>query len=100
MNTSANKPASQPRAGVFYRGPSLIDGSPIVGIAVFPAGKANAKTGAMLQTYILRDDMSPMKAIQSGATGRKGSPAIVAHGSLAGKFEGNRSARIIPIHAA
>jgi hypothetical protein len=53
---------------VFYRGPSMLDGSPIVGIAVGLAdGSTNRKTGAMVQTYILRADVSPVDAVKSGA---------------------------------
>ena len=51
---------------VFYDGPSMIDGSPIVGIAVTSKSR-NAKTGVMVQTYILRADMFPMEAIRTGA---------------------------------
>lgn len=53
------------RGVVFYRGPSMIDGAPIVAVAVFRSG--NRKTGDMVQTYILRDDMTPTEAIRSGA---------------------------------
>lgn len=38
-----------------YRGPSLIDGTPIVVIAIWRRKAANSKTGAMVQTYILPD---------------------------------------------
>ncbi len=56
----------KPTGFVFYRGPSLIDGSPIIGIAI--TGKStNRKTGNLVQTYILRADMSPMSALMSGA---------------------------------
>lgn len=52
---------------VIYRGPSLLDGKPIVCIAVVTKpGKANSKTGAMMQTYILRSDIHPMAANKSG----------------------------------
>ena len=54
----------QPRAGVIYRGPSMIDGSPIVCVATYT--KSNSKTGAMLQTYILHADISPIDAIRAG----------------------------------
>jgi len=57
----------QPTSGILYRGPSMLDGSPIVCIAVYRKAGSNAKTGAMVQTYILRDDQSPMDAIRSGA---------------------------------
>jgi hypothetical protein len=49
---------------VFYDGPSQIDGSPIVGIAVLSS--RNRKTGDMVQTYILRADMHPVDAVRSG----------------------------------
>lgn len=53
---------------IFYRGPSMLDGSPIVAIATGIAkGSRNTKTGAEVQTWILRDDMSPIDAVKSGA---------------------------------
>lgn len=56
----------QPRSSVIYRGPSMIDGSPIVVVALWST--SNRKTGGMLQTYILADDgQSPLDAIRSGA---------------------------------
>jgi len=52
---------------VIYRGASEIDGAPIVVIAVgFSSPSTNGKTGNMLQTYILREDISPLVAIQTG----------------------------------
>ena len=51
--------------GVFYRGPSLIDGAPIVGVAVY--SDRNSKTGRVLQTYILREDINPLEASKTGA---------------------------------
>jgi hypothetical protein len=53
------------RGFIFYRGPSQIDGAPIVGIAVLRS--TNIKTGDMVQTYILRADMTPLDALASGA---------------------------------
>jgi hypothetical protein len=53
------------RGFIFYRGPSQIDGAPIVGIAVLHSD--NQKTGDMVQTYILRSDMTPLVALASGA---------------------------------
>lgn len=50
--------------GVIYRGPSLLDGKPIVAIAVY--SDTNKKTGTMLQTYILREDIDPREANKSG----------------------------------
>lgn len=50
---------------IFYQGPSMIDGAPIVGIAVLRS--KNGKTGDMVQTYILRADVHPLAALASGA---------------------------------
>lgn len=49
---------------VIYRGPSRIDGKPIVAIAVWDS--TNRKTGNMLQTYILREDIDPLTANKYG----------------------------------
>jgi hypothetical protein len=47
----------------------MLDGAPIVVVATgFASGSANAKTGAgLIQTWILRDDVSPIEAVNSGA---------------------------------
>ena len=50
---------------VFYRGPSQFDGAPIVAIALF-GRSSNRKTGAMVQTYIIRADVAPIDAVQLG----------------------------------
>ena len=50
---------------VFYEGPSLIDGQPIVGIATY--GTKNAKTGDLVQTWIMRSDVNPLAAASTGA---------------------------------
>jgi len=53
---------------IIWRGPSLIDGSPIVVVATgLQKNSANAKTGNLVQTWIIRADMSPMAARESGA---------------------------------
>jgi len=53
---------------ILYTGPSEIDGAPIVVIGIgFASGSSNAKTGDMIQTYVLRADMHPMEAIHTGA---------------------------------
>lgn len=49
---------------VFYNGPSVIDGKPIVAIAT--TRTRNRKTGDMLQTWILRSRIDPVRALQSG----------------------------------
>lgn len=46
----------------------MLDGSPIVAIATgIGTASRNAKTGAMVQTYIIRADMHPIDAVRSGA---------------------------------
>ena len=49
---------------VFYDGPSLIDGSPILGILTFKS--ANSKTGNEAQTWIIRKDERPTVANKKG----------------------------------
>lgn len=56
---------SKAKSAVIYRGPSLIDGAPIVAIAILQSG--NIKTGNMIQTYIIRSDMDPLQASKTGA---------------------------------
>ena len=50
--------------GIIYNGPSLLDGKPIVAIATY--SDRNSKTGKVLQTYIIRSDISPLNASKSG----------------------------------
>jgi hypothetical protein len=57
--------SKQPKGFVIYRGPSHLDGSPIVAIAI--TNSTNAKTGNMVQTYIIRADVLPTEAVKSGA---------------------------------
>lgn len=52
-------------SGIIYRGPSLIDGQPIVVVATY--SNRNRKTGTMVQTYILVDGMKPTDASKCGA---------------------------------
>lgn len=53
---------------VLWRGPSLLDSAPIIAIATGIARNSeNAKTGAMLQTWILREGISPGDAVKNGA---------------------------------
>lgn len=52
---------------ILWQGPSQIDGKPIVLIGIKPKkGKANKKTGGMIQTYILRGDIAPLSALKTG----------------------------------
>jgi hypothetical protein len=57
----------KPRGYVVWQGPSLLDGKPIVLIATLGGRRSNEKTGAMVQTYILRSDIAPIEAMQTGA---------------------------------
>jgi len=57
-----NKPAKKPSGYIIYRGPSLLDGKPIVVVAITKESK-NKKTGGMVQTYILADNgKSPVES--------------------------------------
>jgi len=59
--------AKTPNGYVLYQGPSNIDGKPIVVIATGFANKsANGKTGDMIQTWIIRQDIAPHLAVKSG----------------------------------
>ena len=50
---------------ILYRGPSKIDGKPIV--CIYLSGSTNSKTGNMAQTYILADNgLSPMENSRMG----------------------------------
>ena len=53
-------------SSIIYNGLSMIDGKPIVCVAIVKS--SNAKTGpTMLQTYIIRSDISPMDASKNGS---------------------------------
>jgi hypothetical protein len=57
-----NKPAKKPSVYIIYRGPSLLDGKPIVVVAITKESK-NSKTGNMVQTYIMADNgKSPVES--------------------------------------
>lgn len=51
---------------IAYEGPSLIDGAPIVVIVNKLDGSDNAKTGAIVQSFIIRSDVAPVEALQTG----------------------------------
>lgn len=54
---------------IIYRGPSLLDGAPIVAIATGLDGKhRNSKTGNMVQTWIMRDDIAPISRLRLAMT--------------------------------
>jgi hypothetical protein len=51
----------KPSGYIIYRGASLLDGKPIVVVAITKS--SNAKTGDMVQTYILADNgKSPVES--------------------------------------
>ena len=49
---------------LFYRGASPIDGAPLIAIATCQSD--NRKTGNLIQTWILREDISPTEARRTG----------------------------------
>lgn len=52
---------------IIYRGPSMLDGAPIVVVVTGLAKSSrNEKTGDMLQTWIIRDDINPIEAAKTG----------------------------------
>ena len=52
---------------VLYDGPSKLDGAPIIAIACrITQASNNTKTGAMVQTFILRRDIAPHLALKTG----------------------------------
>lgn len=52
---------------VLYRGPSMIDHAQIAVIATgLVNGAKNSKTGPMVQIYIIRSDLNPIAAVQTG----------------------------------
>jgi hypothetical protein len=56
-----------PSGVVLYHGPSEIDGKKIVVIATgLKEGSENIKTGSMIQTWILKADKTPLKALDDG----------------------------------
>ena len=54
-----------PTGYIIYRGPSLLDGKPIVAVAIVGESK-NVKTGNLVQTYILVDNgLSPVESARN-----------------------------------
>ena len=53
---------------LLWKGASAIDGAPIALVATgLKKASSNTKTGGMVQTYIIRTDVSPIEAIHTGA---------------------------------
>lgn len=63
INIMKNK-VIKPKSSIIYNGASLIDGKPIIVIAIVNSN--NTKTGGMIQTHIIRLDISPMQASKTG----------------------------------
>ena len=58
---------TSPSGAILYRGPSELDGKPIVVVATgLGRSSRNEKTGDMVQTWIMRDDVDPWDAVKSG----------------------------------
>ena len=57
---------SKPLGFIAYEGPSLIDGAPIVVIVNKLDGSDNEKTGAIVQSFIIRADVAPVEALKTG----------------------------------
>jgi len=52
---------------ILYEGPSALDGAPVVVIANrITTASSNSKTGAMVQTFIVRSDVDPLSALKTG----------------------------------
>ena len=54
----------KPLGVVVYDGPSVLDGQPIIVVATLES--SNAKTGNMVQTWILAKNINPVEAIKTG----------------------------------
>lgn len=66
-NEAAGAPWAKDNAVVFYRGPSQLNGDPIVAVLTgLTLTSRNTKTGPMLQVQIIRPDMDPTTAIATG----------------------------------
>ncbi len=76
----------KPKGYIIYRGASALDSKPIVVIATGFNGKTNnPKTGDMVQTWILREDLSPSEAVSTG-----GDVSICGDCKHRGTLEGGR----------
>lgn len=71
---------------IVYRGPSELTGDPIVvAITGFASRSHNAKTGPMLQAWVLRADMPPTQAVDTGADEAICGACPLRSGSAAGR---------------
>lgn len=77
---------------IFYRGPSLLTGDPIVGIVTgLEGGSNNPKTGPMAQAWILRSDLAPMDAVRENVD-----DAICGTCALRGRGGADRKCYVTP----
>jgi hypothetical protein len=77
---------------IFYRGPSLLTGDPIVGIVTGLEGHSmNPKTGPMAQAWILRPDLAPMEAVRQNLD-----DAICGDCALRGRDGRDRTCYVVP----
>lgn len=53
------------KSGIIYKGPSLLDGQPIVVVATYSNRNA-AFAGHVIQTYIILDKVNPLEASKTG----------------------------------
>lgn len=66
VGIATSKPKKQPKqlGFVFYRGPSMLDNNDIVVIGTLDT--SNAKTGNMIQVWILNESVNPLQATKTG----------------------------------
>jgi len=87
-SVSAEKTLKNARGFVLFEGSSRFDGAPIVVIAIVKS--SNRKTGNMVQTYILRSDVSPVDCVKQNLDG-----SICGNCPLRGKhIDGKRKNRV------
>lgn len=61
---------ARPLGYVVFEGAAAVDGSPIAVILTgFGKASTNAKTGGMIQSYVIRTDVAPTDAIREGLDG-------------------------------
>lgn len=66
-NANTLERVTMANGAILWSGASEIDGAPITLIATgLKASSSNVKTGALVQTWILRSDMTPQVAVDSG----------------------------------
>lgn len=80
---------------IVYRGPSALDGAPIVAIATnLWDPPRNHKIGNVVQVWILREDISPVEAAKSG-----GDASICGDCALRGTDGTDRLCYVLPFQA-